>query len=108
MSCKMVILAVRDDDSTHEECIEYMKDEHAPLVNDLPNLKRYTSSVPLDPEEAGYDYVAQLWFDSPGEMNEAFGSETGQEVQQDATTFLDMDETVMIPAADETTHYEDD
>ena len=105
MSCKMVILAVRDDTS-HEECIEYMHDEHAPLVNELPNLKRYTSSVPLDPEKAGYDYVAQLWFEGPGEMNEAFESEAGAEVQEDAASFLDMDETVMIPAADETTHYE--
>jgi uncharacterized protein (TIGR02118 family) len=106
MSCKMLILATRKDDTTHEECIEYMNEQHAPRVNDLPNLLRYTSSVPLDPEKAGYDYVAQLWFESPREMNEAFESEAGQEVQQDATTFLDMDETVMIPAADETTHYE--
>jgi len=106
MSCKMLILATRKDDTTHEECIEYMNEQHAPRVNDLPNLLRYTSSIPLDPEAAGYDYVAQLWFESPREMNEAFESEAGQEVQQDATTFLDMDETVMIPAADETTHYE--
>jgi len=106
MTCKMVILATREDDTSHEECIEYMHEEHAPLVNDLPNLQRYTSSVPLDPEAAGYDYVAQLWFDDPGAMNESFESETGQEVQADAANFLDMDETVMIPAADETTHYE--
>ncbi|NEU56956.1 EthD family reductase [Halorussus sp. MSC15.2] len=106
MSCKMVILAARADDTTHDECIEYMHEEHAPLVNDLPNLRRYTSSVPTDPEKAGYDYVAQLWFESPEEMNEAFESETGAEVQEDATTFLDMEATKMIPAANETTHYE--
>lgn len=108
MTCKMVILASRQDDTTHEECIEYMKEEHAPLVNDLPNLLRYTSSVPLDPEAAGYDYVAQLWFESPKAMNEAFESETGAEVQKDGASFLDMDETVMFPAGDETTHYEDE
>ena len=106
MTCKMVILAVRDDETTHDECVEYMYDEHAPLVNDLPGLNKYTSSVPMDPEKAGYDYVAQLWFDGPGEMNEAFESEAGQEVQQDATTFLDMDATKMIPAVDEQTHFE--
>jgi uncharacterized protein (TIGR02118 family) len=106
MSCKMLILATRKDDTTHEECIEYMNEQHAPRVNDLPNLLRYTSSIPLDPEAAGYDYVAQLWFESPREMNEAFESDAGQEVQADAASFLDMDRTVMIPAADETTHYE--
>ena len=108
MTCKMVILASRADDTTHEECIEYMHDEHAPLVNDLPNLRRYTSSVPTDPEQAGYDYVAQLWFDDPGAMNESFESETGGKVQQDAASFLDMDATKMIPAVDETVHYEDE
>lgn len=102
----MVVLATRQDGTSHEECIEYMTEEHAPLVNDLPDLQRYTSSVPLDPEKAGYDYMAQLWFDDPGTMNEAFESEPGQAVQQDAASFLDMDETKMIPAADETTHFE--
>ncbi|WP_210424163.1 EthD family reductase [Halorussus ruber] len=106
MTCKMVILAVRDDETTHDECVEYMYDEHAPLVNELPGLQKYTSSVPMDPEKAGYDYVAQLWFDGPGAMNEAFESEAGQEVQQDATTFLDMEATKMIPAVDEQTHFE--
>ncbi|WP_435178608.1 EthD family reductase [Halorussus sp. AFM4] len=108
MTCKMVILASRADGTTHEECIEYMREEHAPLVNDLPALRRYTSSVPTDPERAGYDYVAQLWFDDPGAMNESFESETGAEVQEDAATFLDMDATKMIPATDETVHYEDE
>jgi uncharacterized protein (TIGR02118 family) len=102
----MVILAASDEDTSHDECIEYMHEEHAPLVNDLPGLRKYTSSVLMDPERAGYDYVARLWFDGPGEMNEAFESEAGQEVQRDATTFLDMEATEMIPAADETTHYE--
>ncbi|NHN58660.1 MULTISPECIES: EthD family reductase [Halorussus] len=108
MTCKMVILASRADGTTHEECIEYMREEHAPLVNDLPNLRRYTSSVPTDPEKAGYDYVAQLWFDDPGAMNESFESEPGAEVQEDAASFLDMDATKMIPAVDETVHYEDE
>jgi uncharacterized protein (TIGR02118 family) len=106
MTCKMVVLAVRDDETTHDECIEYMHEEHAPLVEDLPNLQRYTSSVPTDPEKAGYDYVAQLWFDSPGEMNDSFESEAGQAVQEDAASFLDMDETKMVPAVDETVHFE--
>jgi len=50
--------------------------------------------------------VAQLWFPDPGAMNESFESEQGQAVQADAANFLDMDETVMIPAGDETTHFE--
>ncbi|PSP54831.1 EthD family reductase [Halobacteriales archaeon QS_1_67_19] len=100
----MVILAVRDDDTSHEECIEYMREEHAPLADELPGLRRYTSSVPLDPERAGYDYVAQLWFDDPATMNESFESGAGQAVQEDATTFLDTEATEMIPVADETTH----
>ncbi|WP_139172758.1 EthD family reductase [Halopelagius longus] len=102
MVCKMVILARRREDMSHEECIEYMEEEHAPLVQELPGLRKYQSSVPLNPDEAGFDEMAQLWFDSPEEMNDAFESEAGRRVQEDAENFLDADSALMIPVADET------
>jgi len=106
MTCKMVILAVRGDDIGHDECIDYMHDDHAPLVNDLPNLQRYTSSLPANPERTGYDYVAQLWFEDSEAMDEAFASEQGQKVQADAENFLDMGATEMIPVVGETVHFD--
>lgn len=104
MTCKMVILASRQEGSSHEECIEYMNEEHAPLVEELPGLEKYTYSVPLDPESAGVDYVAQLWFDDPGAMDAAFDSEAGREVTADAEDFLDTDALRMVSVGEETTY----
>jgi uncharacterized protein (TIGR02118 family) len=107
MTCKMVILAVRDDEEfTHDECIDYMHEEHAPLVNDLPNLQQYTSSLPANPEYVEYDYIAQLRFEGPEEMDEAFSSEQGEAVQDDAASFLDMEASEMISTVGETVHFE--
>lgn len=101
MTCKMLILGQRREDMSHEECIEYMEEEHVPLAKELPGLRRYTTSIPLNPDEAGYDEVAQLWFDSPREMSAAFESETGQELQRDAANFLKAEEAIMVPVTDE-------
>ncbi|NHN49131.1 EthD family reductase [Halostella sp. JP-L12] len=102
----MVIFATRKEGTSHEECIEYMEEEHAPLVEELPGLQKYTSSVPLDPASAGVDYVAQLWFDDPEAMDAAFESETGREVTADAENFLDTDALRMVAVGEETTHVE--
>lgn len=102
MTCKMVILAPRKEGMSHEDCIEYMEEEHVPLVEELPGLRKYETAIPLDPDEAGFDEMAQLWFDDPGEMNAAFESEAGQAVQEDAANFVDLEEAIMIPVTDET------
>lgn len=102
MTCKLVILAERKDEMSHEECVEYMEENHVPLAKDLPGLKKYTTSIPLDPDEAGYDEMAQLWFENPEEMNAALESEAGQRLQEDAANFVKEEEVVMVPVADET------
>lgn len=103
----MVILAPRKPGLSHEECIEYMENEHVPLVEELPGLRKYTTSIPVDPDEAGFDEMAQLWFDSPADMNAAFESDAGQAVREDAANFVDLEEALMIPVADETVRYDD-
>lgn len=88
---KLVDLLVRNDDLSHEEFVEYWLDEHSELAKELPGLRKYATSVPKDPEKAGYDGVLELYFDSTDDFREAFGSEIGQRVQEDAATFVDMD-----------------
>jgi uncharacterized protein (TIGR02118 family) len=101
---KMVILARREEGTSHEDCIEYMETEHAPLVEEMDGIERYTYSIPFDPERSGVDYVAQLRFESPAAMNEAFDSDAGQRVQADADSFLDMDATDMVAVGEETAY----
>ncbi|KZN23865.1 ethyl tert-butyl ether degradation protein EthD [Haladaptatus sp. R4] len=89
---KMVDLLVRKDGMSHEEFEEYWLDEHSELAKELPNVKKYVTSVSKDPEKAGYDGVLELYFDSTADMKAAFDSEKGKEVMADAAEFIDMEQ----------------
>lgn len=106
MPCKMIILGRRKEAVSHEECVRYLEQEHVPLVKQLPGLQRFTTSVPLDPDEAGYDEMAQLWFETPEDARAAFESEEGQRVLQDAENFVDVEDTVMMTVAEETLQHQ--
>jgi uncharacterized protein (TIGR02118 family) len=88
---KMVQLLVRRDDYTHGEFVERWRGEHAELARALPNLQRYTTAVPNDPERSSHDGIVELYFEDMDALAEAFDSETGQAVQADAAEFADMD-----------------
>lgn len=84
---KVVYLAKAVDDMSHEECIEYWKDTHAEIVRELPGLRKYTLGEPLNPEDVEWDGVAELYFDSPAAMQEAFESDAGQRMLEDGPNF---------------------
>ncbi|ELY96167.1 ethyl tert-butyl ether degradation EthD [Natrialba hulunbeirensis JCM 10989] len=84
---KLVEFLVRDDEYSHEEFVEHWQGEHAELASELPGLERYSTSVPGNPTEVEYDGVLELTFENSQALNEAFKSEVGQEVQEDAAEF---------------------
>ena len=92
MAVKLVDLLVRKEDLAHEEFVERWQGDHAELAEELPGLRKYVTSVPKDPEKAGYDGLLELYFDDTAAIGAAFESETGQEVQADAAEFVNMDE----------------
>lgn len=83
----LVEFLVRDDEYSHEEFVERWQGDHAELARELPGLKRYSTSVPTDPDDAEYDGVLELAFEDGRAMNEAFESDVGQEVMDDAAEF---------------------
>ncbi len=89
---KMVNLLVRRDDLTHEAFVERWEGPHAELARQLPGLRKYTTSVPTDPERSAYDGVVELYFDDMAALKAAFDSEIGQQVMADAAEFVDGDE----------------
>lgn len=89
---KMVDLLVRKDGTSHEEFVDYWLGEHSELAKELPGLRKYVTSVPNDPEKAGYDGLLELYFDSTVDMKAAFDSDVGRRVQEDAAEFVNMDE----------------
>lgn len=83
----------RKPELTHDEFIEYWTTTHADIAVDLPGLRKYHTSVPLDPEAAPYDGVVELYFDDVAACEAAFESPVGERVMEDAAAFIDLDRT---------------
>jgi uncharacterized protein (TIGR02118 family) len=88
---KMVVLLVRKESFSHEEFKTYWAEEHAPLVADLPNVQRYTTSLPTDPEKSAYDGIAELYFEDMAALGAAFDDEAGEALLADAAAFSDQE-----------------
>lgn len=106
-----MMISPRKEGMTSDECIEYLEQEHAPLVKELPNLKRFTTSIPrapdwvgcpLDPDGTRYDLMAEFQFESLEDLKATLDSDEGRRVLQDAHNFVAADESVMIVIDDET------
>jgi uncharacterized protein (TIGR02118 family) len=72
---------------------------HAPLVEKIPNLRRFDAGKVLgtpDGGEAPYYYLAELWFDDAAAMEAAFASPEGRAAGADVEKFATGGATVMI------------
>lgn len=83
MSCKAVILLRRRPDASVEEFRRWWLDEHAPLARQLPGLRRLVFNV-VDGDDAPYDGVSELWFDSLDDFHAAYATELGRAVAADS------------------------
>jgi uncharacterized protein (TIGR02118 family) len=105
---KSVGFVIGKDEYTHEEIVERFRGQHVDLGEQLPNLVRYTTSVPRDPPgqilrrdggssefevpEGGlveYDLISELWFENWEDYREAFPSEASREAFEDEREFVD-------------------
>ena len=105
---KLVYCLRRLPELSREQFQQYWFDKHAPLVrknSETLRIRRYMQVHSLDdpmnealrggrggPEP--YDGVAELWWDSVEDMQEAMGSPAGQvaalELLEDEKTFIDL------------------
>jgi uncharacterized protein (TIGR02118 family) len=75
---------------------------HVPLVHPIPGLKRFEHGKVLgtpDGAPAPYYYMAQLWFDSPADLQAGMGSAEGEAAGADVGTFATGGVTLMIAEA---------
>ncbi|WP_049898862.1 EthD family reductase [Halococcus agarilyticus] len=101
---KLVVNLVRKEDMSMEEFATHWNEEHAPRASEIPNLRKYTTSVALNPDRSEYDGIAELYFDDPEDVEAAFESEAGQWAVDDLETFTEteqnsqlvLDETVQV------------
>jgi uncharacterized protein (TIGR02118 family) len=58
--------------------------QHKALVEQLPGLCRYTSSLAAEAQDGAFDGLAELWFDDLAAADAAFSSSAGQAARADA------------------------
>jgi uncharacterized protein (TIGR02118 family) len=87
---KVVITLVREEGMSQEAFARYWREEHAPLAEQLPHLRKYTISEPVG-DDAPVDGVAQLFYDSMDDLQASMDSEVADQVREDTATFTDPD-----------------
>jgi uncharacterized protein (TIGR02118 family) len=79
---KVMVGLVRRDDMTREDFRQWWLEEHAPLARTLPGVRRIRFNV-LD-EDAPFDGIAELWFDSSEAADAAYATDIGKAVAADS------------------------
>ena len=79
---KAIILLTRREGDTPEDFRRWWLEEHAPLARQLPGLRKLVFNLAED--EAPYDGVSELWFDSQAAFDVSYASEIGQQVAADS------------------------
>jgi len=93
---------VRQDGMSHEAFREYWEENHSPLAKDIEGVVRYQTVYPTDPENAEFDGVAELYFETLDDLHEALGSEGSRDydptrevaakAREDVNNFLAVEE----------------
>ncbi|EMA40729.1 hypothetical protein C448_12686 [Halococcus morrhuae DSM 1307] len=92
---------VRKDGMEHDEFREHWEETHSPLAKDIEGAVRYQTVYPTDPDNAEFDGVAELYFESLDDLHKALGSEGSRDydptqdvaakARKDVDSFLDID-----------------
>ena len=99
---KHVALLVRRDGMTHDEFVEHWQTTHTPIARDIEGVVRYNQVLPADPDNAEFDGIAELYFESLDDLHAALGSpgsrdydptrEMAARAREDVDNFLAIDE----------------
>ena len=93
---------VRQDGMSHDEFVTYWQENHTPIARDIEGVVRYTTVLPANPENAAFDGVAELYFETLDDLHDALGSpgsrdydptrEVAQKAREDVDNFLAIEE----------------
>jgi uncharacterized protein (TIGR02118 family) len=81
---------------------QHYTETHVPLVHKIPNLERFEHGKVLgtpDGAPAPYYYMAELWFNTPQDLQASMESAEGQAAGADVATFASGGATLMIAEA---------
>lgn len=80
---KHVALLVRKAEMSHEAFVEYWLTEHTPIAREIEGVVRYHTVRPVEPSQAEYDGIAELYFADLDALYDALGSEGSRDYDPD-------------------------
>ncbi len=92
---KAIILLTRKEGMTRTAFREWWLGRHAELARGLPGLRRLSFNVVVD-DEAPFDGVSELWFDSREAFEASYASEHGRRVAEDSLAHVSRRERVFV------------
>ncbi|MFP8890727.1 EthD family reductase [Natrialbaceae archaeon A-CW2] len=99
---RLTSFLTRNNTFSHEEFINYWFNEHAPIAQELPGLRKYCVGRPLTPKESNFDGVAELYFDTLSEFNNVLGPDAETEAMADVDRFISNTDRHLV---NETVHH---
>lgn len=86
---KRISMVRRKPDLSHDEFVTYWLGPHADIARQMPGALGYVVNVALDPEAAGWDGFAEVWFESVEAAEAAFASEPfASQIRADRPKFV--------------------
>ena len=92
---KVLVVLQKKEDMTRAEFRRYWREIHGPIGARMPGVRRYMQNHVLA-DGAPFDGVAEMWFESPADMQAAFTSEAAAEAARDVANFLSGTQVVMV------------
>lgn len=92
---KATVCLSRREGMSPEDYRDYYENHHAPAVEDLPGVRRYTLTF-VEGDDAPYDSVAELWFDDRAAYDRAMDSDVMAELVDDVDNFGKFEEVLFV------------
>lgn len=83
---------------------EYYANEHLPLAAKIPNVQRFEAgrvSAADEESQPPYHHIAELWFESAEQMEQALSSPEGEAATGDILNFATGGATVLVSEVEE-------
>lgn len=90
---KFVVVLYRRADLSEEQFHEHLRNEHGPMAERLPGLRRYVQNHVLpdaNRQHPGWDAVVELFWDDWASMETAWRTPEGERATRHLAEFVDL------------------
>ncbi len=93
---KAMILLKRNDDLSFDEFKDHWLNHHAPMVRQLPGLRKAIFNFETGDGDGEIDAVSELWFDSETDFTNAYASDIGIQVAEDSISRVSRRQRILL------------